>query len=133
MTTTPELLAALRSWLADQAPGLVPSHISVHFFNHPTPMQLPFGPAIAPPAPTEDDGNGRRHSKCIDDILDVLTKAKKPLTTTLILSELAKAGKEWSERYVSKLLAEMVRDGTLDNPSGVRPRGYRLADVEYES
>ena len=71
-------------------------------------------------------------SACIPDILDVLEKAAKPLTTTRILAALSQAGKEWSDRTVSTYLALMVRDGTLENPEGAKPRGYRLPEWTAE-
>ena len=41
---------------------------------------------------------------------------------------MAKRRMEWSQRTVSGYLAQMVEDGTLDNPPDARPRGYRLGD-----
>ncbi len=66
-------------------------------------------------------------SECVQDILEVLEAAKKPLTRTLILKSLAKAGKEWSERAVAGHLAELVKDQTLINSSEPGSPGYRLS------
>lgn len=125
-----ELLAVVRAWAQTNYPGCPVEYITIHLRFLPVPVQLADSPVqlverqeAEEPETTEPD---QRHSRCIDDILDVLTKAGRPLTTTLIMSALGKAKKEWSQRYVEKLLAQMVRDGTIENPEGARPRGYRL-------
>lgn len=127
---TPELLACVRTYLALHHPGLVPSHLTVAFFNQAAPLQLPIGPALAPTADaaSQDERGGPRISPCAMDILDVLEAAGKPLATTALLAALARAGKEWSRSHVEKHLADMVRDGTLENPESARPRGYRLPE-----
>lgn len=71
-----------------------------------------------------DRAEGRRQSQCVDDILAVLEAAGRRLTTMGILSGLNRADKEWSQSYVSKLLAKMVEDGVIDNDPDARPRGY---------
>jgi hypothetical protein len=130
--STPELLALLEAWLRLHAPGLLPSHFTVHFFNAQASLQLPFAPTVSvpqpEPRPPPKPARERRLSPCAVDIIIVLKKAGHPLTTMRILAELARAGKEWSQRHAAGILASMVRDGTLLNPPGARPAGYRLPE-----
>lgn len=96
-----------------------------------------------PPSQPEPSSNGQakeeeptittRFSPCIGDILDVLEKASKPLTHSRIMAALAKAEKEWSDRTVAQYLANMVKDGTLQNPKDPRRPGYRLPEWETTS
>ena len=127
--TTQQILAALRAWLAEQAPGLVPSSLSVAFLNCPTPLTLPIGPAVndrAAPACTDDEKDCRGLSPVLLDVLAVLREAKRPMSRTLILEALAKQGKLWNERTVAGYLSQLVQDGTLENVTEGRHRGYRL-------
>jgi hypothetical protein len=71
---------------------------------------------------------GRGLSQIPLDILAILESAARPLTTTQLLAEMSKRRMEWSQRAVSEHLARMVEDGTLENPEGARPRGYRLPE-----
>jgi hypothetical protein len=100
---------------------------------------MPFAvPTLAPEASNSDEATrvpnasapDTKLSQCVLDILDVLEKAGRPMTTMRILSELDRAGKEWSHRHVAGFLAAMVKDGTLLNPTGGKPAGYRLPEWE---
>lgn len=87
---------------------------------------LPLGGTDEQPPPAEE--RGRPISQVVVDIMEVMEATKKPLTQYGVLTALAKAGKEWSQRSVAGHLAEMVRDGVLVNPEGARPAGYRLPE-----
>ena len=132
---TQQLLAALRAWLAEQAPGLVPSVLTVAFHNSATPLTLPIVP-LASVSPTgnesvaEEPEHNQRFYRCMEDILAILETSDVPLTGLRIKSKLAHAGKEWSDRWVDEMLARMVRDGTLEDLQEGRPRGYRLPTEE---
>jgi hypothetical protein len=65
-------------------------------------------PRIAPEQPID--------SPCSKDILRVLGRVGRRLTTTKLLSEMARQGIERSERKVSGELARLVEAGILDNP-----------------
>ncbi len=117
-----EILAAVRRWAAANYPGCHLEYVTIHLSHLPAPIQFADSPAFAS---AEEEG---RFSQCIADILDVLRQANRPLTTTRILDELSRAGKEWSERHVNSMLASMIRDGTLVNDPAARPRGYRLPE-----
>jgi len=128
----PELLDAVRAYCAVNEPGLIPSHLAIHFYNAPAPMTLPFGPAIAPVAdrsPVANEERGSPLSRCITDILATLREAGRPLTTTRLMEELWKKGREWCERSVQNHLKALMEDGTIENPPDARPRGYRLTDA----
>ena len=126
--TTAEFLQALRSWTTEQAPGLLPSHLMIHFHNSTTPLQLPIGPYVAATS-AADERHGRGLSPCVLDILAVLREIKRPLSRTRLLEEMARRGMDWNERTVAGYLARLVEDGTLENPPEARPRGYRLSET----
>ena len=63
------------------------------------------------------------------EILKVL-RSKSPLTGLLVLDELDRRGVKASKRTIDGHLADMVQDGTLLNPPGVKPQGYRLPPGE---
>lgn len=137
---TPELLAALRSWAEANCPGLLPSHVVLHFFNSLTPLQLPFGTAIAAPAQTQsiegqrkEDKTGNGLSPVILDILATLREVGKPLTTTRLIEEMEKRRRHWSERTIAGYLARLVQDGALENDPNAKPRGYRLTDTNGDA
>ena len=115
----PALVIALR--LLAQEHGL---HVdSFTYSYHGTPViVLPLDAAAEP-----DSGErGRPVSQIRLDILALLESVGRPLTTTQLLAEMSRRRMEWSQRAVSEHLAEMVRDGSLDNPEGAKPRGYRI-------
>jgi len=99
-----------------------------------TQISLPFPLAAGGAAPGGPKLPGVRRwgDDCTLDILHVLEDAGHRLTTTRILSQLARAGAQWSERSVSGTLARMVEDGTLTNDQHAKPRGYGLAEWSSE-
>jgi hypothetical protein len=136
--STADLLRLVAAWCAEVYPGLPVAKVCVHFHGLPEPVTLPMPPFAAQPAHghapeaagvsgTAED-RGKPVSQIPLDILSILRDAGRPLTTTLLLAEMSKRRMEWSDRAVQRHLAEMVQDGTLDNPDGVKPRGYRLGD-----
>lgn len=141
---TETLLEAIRAWVATMYPGCPFRYVHIHIDGVPVPITLAERPGAPPsqaammslssttPVSPSNDHAENYFSPCIADILDVLEKAGKPLTTTRILAALSQAGKEWSDRTVSTYLALMVRDGTLENPEGAKPRGYRLPEWTAE-
>ena len=83
-----------------------------------TPAAPPAEPA---PAPVKAPG-------CCAAVLRALVRADRPLTRDAVIDALADAHESYSESAVDKTLAQLVQLHVLDNPTGVRPRGYRLAD-----
>lgn len=134
--TTQQLLEAVRQWAGELYPGRPVVEIRVRLYGLgdvklPVESMVSTASAVVGADQVEErDSGGRRHSQCADDILAVLDAAKRPLTTTRLMSELSRAGKEWSQRHVARYLAEMVADGTLENDPNARPRGYRLPEWE---
>ena len=74
------------------------------------------------PAP-EGDGH---MSDCLLDIIVVLVRAGRRLTTTEVLSALDAAGLSWGEGTVKAALAAAVKDELLDNKPDAKPPGYGL-------
>jgi hypothetical protein len=143
--TARDLLNFVRLWGAHNCPGGSLSHIVLHFQGLPVPITLADGLIVPgpcalemltatatstppPAAGIEDEQAIQRRLRCSADILTVLQAERIPMTQTRLLFELKAAGKEHSPRMVSAALAEMVKDGTLINPTDAKPRGYRLAD-----
>jgi hypothetical protein len=126
--TTPELLAAVRAWAAVHYPSCPLEYITIHLRYLPVPVQLAEGPSVAPGVAQEASSGekGPGIHRCTRDILRTLREAGKPLTKTRLLEEMERLGFEWSESMVCRRLAEMMSDGTLENPDDARPRGYRL-------
>ncbi len=65
-------------------------------------------------------------SQCKQDITRVLHEKNRRLTTNQILKELRVRESLWGDSTVKRALADMVRDGELNNRTGIRPRGYGL-------
>jgi hypothetical protein len=130
------MMNTLRAWLSSQAPGLVPSHLAVHFHNSAVPLQLPIATVAVQPTLVAEEGDTEhepRFYRCMADILEVLRAADRPLTGLAIMAALSRADKEWSDRWVSEMLSRMVKDGALENPPNARPRGYRLPREESDA
>lgn len=115
------LIAELRH-IAQQA-GVHADSFAFTYHGQPV-LVLPLNPTI--PADPDAGERGRVISQIPLDIIAVLESVGRPLTTTQLLAEMNSRRMEWSQRAVSEHLAEMVRDGTLLNPEGAKPRGYRL-------
>lgn len=104
--------------------GVQVDHVLLSYHERPV-LVLPLTNARQPDE-ASDGERGRPISQIRLDILAILEELHKPLTTTQLLAEMSKRRMEWSQRAVSEHLAEMVRDDTLENPEGVKPRGYRV-------
>lgn len=124
-----ELLALARAWAEANHPGCPLISITLRLQHLPLSIRLVNGPAIGHEPRVEEDERATEHfSQCIVDILTALETARKPLTETRLLAELARAGKEWGRRTVEGYLKQMVDDGTITNPKGAKPPGYRLPE-----
>ena len=125
--TTSEMLSVIAQWAASVYPHQ-PSHkVCIYFHGMAEPVCLPLVPGV-PGAQAEAsvDEKGKGLSPVVLDILKVLREVGAPMTCMRLMEEFARRGLEWSKRSVDSYLAEMVRDGTLENPEAARPRGYRL-------
>lgn len=131
-----ELLAAARAWAEAYYPGCPLESISLRLRYLPAPVRLVEGPIGSPRTETETELEERGHGgldACTRDILGALRSSSRPLTKTRLLEVMMERlhrgeGGEWSERTVCRRLAELLADGTIENPSDARPRGYRLAE-----
>jgi DNA-binding response OmpR family regulator len=136
-----DLAAFIRAFVAAKTPGLLPSHILIHFHNSPVPFSTPITSETSPPPtkaeavesptpsnPTIPEEHGLSLSPVIQGILRTLREAGRPLSRTRLLEEMGKRDMDWSERTVACYLAELMADGTIENPEDARPRGYRLAE-----
>jgi hypothetical protein len=133
-----ELLAAVRAWAAANYPGCPLEFVAVHLRYLPVPIQLADAPGAAAAAARpndndEEEGRGKSGvDACTADVLAALRAVGRPLTKTRLLEEMAARARrresgEWSESTVCRRLANLMEDGTIENPEGARPRGYRLA------
>lgn len=104
--------------------GVQVDHVLLSFHERPV-LVLPITEARSDDSDLPDRGRGL--SPCHMDIVAVL-ESHKPnrLSTMRVMTELAKAGKEWSKTHVESQLRDMMRDGMIDNPAAAKPRGYQL-------
>ena len=134
MMTNRELLDAVRRWQADNYPGYPLVSIGLRLHYLPEEIRLVEGP---PPLggqgkPREDeDEHGPSLHPCTEAILDVLAASAHPLPKMLLLKALAerqrsRGEEEWSPRTVDRRLADLMADGSIENPDGAKPQGYRL-------
>jgi len=128
-----ELLALARAWAALNYPGCPLESISLRLRYLPAAIRLVDGPSGANAIRQEDREGGPGLHPCAKDILDTLRAAGRPLSQSLLLEALGKrnsAGQcgEWSQSTVCRRLAELMADGTIENPEDARPRGYRIAE-----
>ncbi len=65
-------------------------------------------------------------SQCKQAITRVLHDVNHRLTTNKVIEELQGRNLLWGESTVKRALAEMVREGELNNRRSPRPRGYGL-------
>lgn len=133
MATLPELFALVHGVMAENWPSRLPVKITIYLHGGEA-IELPVPPASAGSTPAgevqAESEAGEEANHCIGDILTVLQTARHPMTGTRIMDALGRVNKTWSKRWVEKHLADMVKDGTLDNPKGVRPLGYCLPEWE---
>jgi len=125
-----ELMAAVRQFCAENYPACKLEYITIHCRRLAKPIRLAAGPEATTHAPSYDghrpDEKGDGLSPCILDILKVLREVRKPLSRTRLMEEMTKRGMYWSDRTVARYLAQLMEDGTVENPDEARPRGYRL-------
>jgi hypothetical protein len=77
------------------------------------------------PPPQKEDGERDLRA----DILTILRAAGQRLTTAQVLSEIARRRWNHGERTVKGRLAEMVKDGWIDNDPEADPPGYAALEV----
>ena len=134
-----ELLNMVEAWARANYPGCPLELVTIQLRFLPAPIQLPACPGLPQPPPAaapgeaaEQESQGGGLPQCVLDILQTLREAKRPLSRTLLLEEMARKGRLWAESTVAGYLAKLIQDGTLSNPERQRPRGYRLAENEPE-
>jgi hypothetical protein len=141
-----ELLAHLRSWIAENYPGTCLDHIEIYllFMGKPLhPISLsdsPLTPAdrVSQDTPVEiaavEPADERKKlPDPLRDILKVMREIKKPLTVIRMMEEMQKRGmEEWSDRTLNRYLALLMEDGMVINPHDAKRPGYRLAELETE-
>lgn len=134
-----ELLASVRAWAAANYPGCPLEYIEISCRFLATPIRLADAPcpesALQGTVPRGGDGADERAdndgiSLCTKEILQTLLEAGHPLTLTMLKQEMAKRRFLWHERTLKRYLAELMEEGTIDNPKGVRPPGYRLTSLD---
>ena len=135
-----EMLATVRAWLALNYPGCTLECVKIRVYGikksiriYESPVPVPVATEIPKDTVAEDERGARGLSPVLLDILKVLREVKRPLTRTRILEEMGRRGMDWSDRAVAGYLARLVEDGTLINDPEARPKGYRLADEEYDN
>jgi hypothetical protein len=106
---------AVRAWMADTG-----HHVDQIVLNRRGKPVLLLPVTAAPAA------EGRANVPL--EVLKVLRDVQKPLTGLLVLDELTRRGVQVSKRTLDGHLADMVADGTLANPPGSKPPGYRLPE-----
>jgi hypothetical protein len=119
---------ALRAWAA--AAGVSVDQVVLNRRGRPV-VVLPLNKAPAGQGgrfdePREERGKGLH--PCVEHILAVLREAGRPLTGMRILEEMAKKGIEWSKTTVETHVADMMRDGIIENVQEGKLRGYRIAE-----
>lgn len=146
-----QLLEMARAWVAANYPGCPLEYISIHCRHLSAAVRLADGPpcplaatpssgdAEAPPssggdeATAEEERSGDRTNGvngCLLEILVTLKEVGQPLTEPLLRRQMAKRGYICHERTIKRRLAELMADGTIENPPGARPPGYRLVCPE---
>jgi len=74
----------------------------------------------------DEDGNGPRHQACRTAITRTLVEVGRPAKAEEIKRELQARNRQHGESTVNNVLADMIRDGVLDNHRG---RGYWFTDA----
>jgi hypothetical protein len=129
-----DVLSVIRAWAAVNYPGCPLEHVAIHLRYLSCPVTLADSPTIpsADVGAVLDERGARGLSPCVLDILKVLREVRRPLSRTRLLEEMARRGMDWSERTVARYVADLMADGTIVNPEGEHPRGYRMASPEDE-
>ena len=131
--TNRELLALARAWAESNYPGCRLESISIRCSYLERPVTLVAGPPVALAREGRADPAGYEHEDeelplCVREILQTLREAQRPLSLTLLKEEMDRRGRGYSRSTLAHYCAELVQDGTLDNPPEARPRGYRLPE-----
>jgi hypothetical protein len=82
-----------------------------------------------PPPPPKAEEPGR----CLLDIVALLARENRRLTTDQIFAGLARQGTPHGDSTVRKALAKAVDDGYLGNEPDAKPRGYSLPHWERDA
>lgn len=148
MTTAPtyrELLSTIRAWVKENCPGCVLDFVEIHCLfhgKHIHPVVLTDGPCAPSAEPSSSPGDEKAIedergtdrsnglSGCLGEILQTLKDVGSPLTATLLKRQMAVRGFIWDERTIKRYLAVLMEDGTIENPAGARPSGYRLVSPD---
>lgn len=133
-----KLLAAARDYLVAFYPGYPLKSVKLRVYGLDTAIVLAVAPGIPASGEEEEDEprTGRERfglDACTRDILACLEAAGRPLSKTRLIEAMdrrarERLGGEWSESTICRRLAELMSDGTISNPEGLSPRGYRLAE-----
>ena len=133
--TNAELFAAVERW-AQANYGRPAESVAIRVCGIPKRISFPILIA-AQPVPARERERGNRHEDeplplCVQEILQTLREAAKPLSLTLLKQEMDRRGRSYSRSTLAHYCAELVQDGTLENPEEARPRGYRLPEEGEE-
>jgi hypothetical protein len=99
-----------------------PTVVEVHFDAH---LELVRVAISLPPLPPPPDPAEEPHAALLD-IVALLARSGRRLTTTQILEGLGRQGTPHGESTVRKVLAAAVDAGRLTNDPADNPRGYGL-------
>lgn len=126
--TPREIMEAVQQFCAENYPGCKLQFITIHCRRLPKPIRL-----AAVPARSEQASNKHAPEElplCVQEILQTLREVKRPLSLTLLKEEMDKRGRSYSRSSLAHYCAELVQDGTLENPEDARPRGYRVVSED---
>jgi hypothetical protein len=123
-----DLAAAVRLYLNEQGANRTPIRVKIYTVEdrEPFAVNLPTAQTQHPETSTQEDEHGLSLPRPIQDILRTLREVDRPLSRTRLLEEMGRRGMDWSDRTVARYLAELMADGTIENPETARPRGYRI-------
>jgi hypothetical protein len=102
-----------------------PTAVEVHFDAH---LELVRVVISLPPLPPPPDPAEEPHAALLD-IVALLARTGRRLTTMQILEGLEKQGTPHGESTVRKVLAAAVDAGRLTNDQAANPKGYGLPHV----
>lgn len=92
---------------------------------------LPPAEGDATPLPRPRQGPPTRG--CPGDVYRLLAGAGRRMTCPEILADFARAGVEWSERNVRRVLSDLGEQGWVDHDSRADPPGYGALGVPVPS